>query len=79
MHVLCSCSCLPLHTHAGKEEELLQRQGTATFLFKLGPCLCTCMLRYLLLFISWFNSLLSPTAGGEASDGDQEEWSSYND
>ncbi len=34
-------SCLPLHTHAGKEEELLQRQGTAPFLF--GPLLF-CML-----------------------------------
>ncbi len=36
-------SCLPLHAHAGKEEELLQRQGTATF-FILGPFLCTWML-----------------------------------
>ncbi len=37
-------SCLPLHTHAGKEEELLQRQGTAPFFIWALIILRTCML-----------------------------------
>ncbi len=39
----------------------------------------TWVIRYILLFISLFNSLLSLTADADDSDGDQEERSSYND